>query len=825
MNRCRGNWIVSISLCCLPALFACATKAAAAGGAGAGYQPERLQDPYLPGTGRTSPSQRSAPAGSVQVNVNAAGMNIIGDAANEPSLAIDPTNPLRMAIGWRQFDTIASNFRQGGYAYSTDGGATWTFPGVLEPGVFRSDPVLVADNAGRFFYDSLQTTFCMDVWQSSNGGQTWPTKVAAFGGDKQWLAVDRTAGVGSGNLYSAWQSGAICTGSGLFTRSTDHGNTWLTPIAIPNSPRFGVVAVGPDGAVYVAGVTSTSFSTFCVAKSTTAQNPSLTPTWSFSVTGNFLGGSMGISGGPNPGGLLGQAWIAVNPNNASHVYLLCSVEPSGSDPLDVMFARSIDGGQTWSVPKRVNDDPTNNGAWQWFGTMSVAPNGRIDVVWNDTRGDPNNVLSRLYYSFSTDEGVTWSPNVPLTPAWNSLIGWPNQNKIGDYYHMLSDNSNAYLAYAATFNGEQDVYFTKITADDCNHNGIADSQDIANGTSQDCNLNGLPDECELAGNDCNNDGIPDSCQLTNNDCNSDGIPDECEPGHEDCNNNGTLDQCEAGFVDCNHNGHLDSCDISTGQSGDCNADGVPDDCQLPSSALAADACGNAQFVTPGIVYTGNSFAATTDPGSGASCTSSGRDVYYRYRPVTSGTLSVSLCSGTSFDTVLSIHTGCPGTTANQVANGCNDDFCSGGGPSQVSNVAVTAGSTYLIRIAGWDGGSGGATGNFSMVLTGPVGVGDCNGNGVPDSCEIAAGGDANGNGIPDICEPFPACGTCVGDLNGNSRVDAADVQAFAGCLYAFPTVGAGCACADMDGSHQINSADLVLFVDKLLGTTDADPACP
>ena len=51
--------------------------------------------------------------------------------------------------------------------------------------------------------------------------------------------------------------------------------------------------------------------------------------------------------------------------------------------------------------------------------------------------------------------------------------------------------------------------------DCNENGVADADDIANGTSEDCNANGRPDECDIAdGNegDANNDGIPDSCQL-------------------------------------------------------------------------------------------------------------------------------------------------------------------------------------------------------------------------------------------------------------------------------------------------------------------------
>jgi hypothetical protein len=43
---------------------------------------------------------------SIQVNVDAAGANILGDAANEPSIAVDPNQPNRMAIGWRQFDVV-----------------------------------------------------------------------------------------------------------------------------------------------------------------------------------------------------------------------------------------------------------------------------------------------------------------------------------------------------------------------------------------------------------------------------------------------------------------------------------------------------------------------------------------------------------------------------------------------------------------------------------------------------------------------------------------------------------------------------------------------
>jgi hypothetical protein len=126
-----------------------------------------------------------------------------------------------------------------------------------------------------------------------------------------------------------------------------------------------------------------------------------------------------------------------------------------------MFSRSTDGGTTWSQPVRVNDD-SDTTAWQWFGTMSVAPNGRIDVVWLDTRDYPGTYLSSLYYSYSLDGGISWSLNERLSMAFDPHVGWPQQNKMGDYFDMVSSDSCVHLAWAATFNGEQDVYYGRIT---------------------------------------------------------------------------------------------------------------------------------------------------------------------------------------------------------------------------------------------------------------------------------------------------------------------------------------------------------------------------
>lgn len=212
------------------------------------------------------------------------------------------------------------------------------------------------------------------------------------------------------------------------------------------------------------GHLETDLSSFALLKSTTLGDPKAP--LAFDFTSPFdLGGAIVRGAAPNPSGMLGQVWVAVDPSGADRVYVLASVDPPGDDPLDVHLVRSVDGGQTWSAPIRVNDDPTDNGAWQWFGTLAVAPSGHLDAVWNDTRAAASEggggVRSVLYYAYSENGGVDWSPGEPLGPSWDPLVGFPNQEKIGDYYQLISFDDAAHLAYAATYNGEQDVYYLRI----------------------------------------------------------------------------------------------------------------------------------------------------------------------------------------------------------------------------------------------------------------------------------------------------------------------------------------------------------------------------
>jgi|GEM_PF-1863507 len=90
----------------------------------------------------------------------------------------------------------------------------------------------------------------------------------------------------------------------------------------------------------------------------------------------------------------------------------------------------------------------------------------------------------------------------------------------------------------------DISFHATCETDCNGNGVADVEDVADCSGapwcSDCNDNGIPDECDIADctgasscDDCNHDGVPDGCET---DCDGDGLIDDCDP---DIDNDGVL----------------------------------------------------------------------------------------------------------------------------------------------------------------------------------------------------------------------------------------------------------------------------------------------
>src|SRR5207249_654870 len=103
----------------------------------------------------------------------------------------------------------------------------------------------------------------------------------------------------------------------------------------------------------------------------------------------------------------------------------------------VFLSRSADGGATWGLPVRVNDDPPNNPRDQFFPWVSVAADGTVQVMWGDDRLDSVNTGGKLYDIFtaeSLDNGLTFSPNVRMTttssdPDFDGFGG----GFIGDYF--------------------------------------------------------------------------------------------------------------------------------------------------------------------------------------------------------------------------------------------------------------------------------------------------------------------------------------------------------------------------------------------------------
>ena len=244
----------------------------------------------------------------------------------------------------------------------------------------------------------------------------------------------------------------------------------MNPINIPDQPVWGTLDVDSNGNLFIGGGDFGS-SFFCV-RSSNAQNPAVTPTFDQDVSVD-LGGSVLFGAQINPGGLAGQIFLAVDRSGTAtnnNIYMLATVQQfSASNGSDIMFSRSTDGGLTFSSPQRITDDPVNQNKWHWFGTLAVAPNGRIDSVWLDTRNAANNTDSQLFYSWSTDGGLTWAPNVAVSNPFTPFEGYPVQQKIGDYITIVSDNTGGDVAYPATFNfnpnsgqHEEDVYYVRVS---------------------------------------------------------------------------------------------------------------------------------------------------------------------------------------------------------------------------------------------------------------------------------------------------------------------------------------------------------------------------
>lgn len=261
--------------------------------------------------------------------------------------------------------------------------ATWnkTMPNRLAPNQEPSRPmVAVSTNAGRTFGEPVDLS--KGVWtdafrqQAFSSGTTTtvaptasttttttppagsrlsqPNQEANFGGSNPRLTLDD-----KGNVYVAWRS------------------------AQSNVPNTQPVA--PTTFVSVSRDRGQTWTTNSVTSYTAVGNPA------------------------------SIAWTKAGGANGTLVMLYGrGSTPASGQGNDVMMQRSTDQGKTWTEAKNITDDEPSQMVIQLDSALAAAPNGRLDAVWYDTRSDPGIRGNDVYYTYSTDGGESWAPNLRVT---------------------------------------------------------------------------------------------------------------------------------------------------------------------------------------------------------------------------------------------------------------------------------------------------------------------------------------------------------------------------------------------------------------------------
>jgi hypothetical protein len=435
-----------------------------------------------------APGGSAAPAISVRV-VDVSQSTPSGDvqSQNETPIAVNPANPRNMITGandWNYNDGCAVNA-------SFDGGATWTptLPNGFIPGVTKytndptvpgtgaydagGDPTIAFSPDGSVAYYVCQAFNFTSPYQiallmnrSYDGGRTWQssglTQISAFTGagvskgsngqfpDHENVHVDPT----NGWIYVTWaQFDGQGTHSPVYVAiSRDGGNSFTLTKVTTGSVRNNQdqrIVTDPQGNAYLTfdnGVQGGKGTLLYVSKLAAGSGTWSTP-YAFAALTNpvclFPPTCFNISGGQfRAGGTYpAPAFDAAN----GRLYVAYADIKGSYAQVYLQSAPAADL-TAWTAPVAVA--PGN--ADQFDGELAVAPNGRIDLAFNDRRYSANQLVD-VTYATSSDGGASWR-QVRVSQAgfdpsqWGVPSGTSFRPFIGDYNGIASTNTFAELTW-------------------------------------------------------------------------------------------------------------------------------------------------------------------------------------------------------------------------------------------------------------------------------------------------------------------------------------------------------------------------------------------